>query len=213
MAGLLSYATLITDYLPEAPSDATSQAVRGRALERAERAAAGALGYPGASPTWASATYALRLEELTTEPTMLRVPMLACTLTDVRQDASLVFGASTIVPSSDYETETTTHGLILHLLPLGTTPSWYTGRRQVLVNCSGGYTNEAAIPVDLAGIVYRWTAEWWLKRRVRHLSSTSQGGSSQSYLGGVGDQSLGDMPDDVREALGAWMLWSAMGAA
>src|SRR5574343_326930 len=107
MAGLLSYATLITDYLPEAPSDATSQAVLGRALERAERAAAGALGYPGASPTWASATYA--------------------------------------------------HRLILHLLPLGTTPSLYTCRRQSRVNCSGGDTNEDAIPVDIAGIVYRWT--------------------------------------------------------
>lgn len=210
---LLTYSTLRTDYLSDvASSDSAAEAVLGRALNRAEDLVSRHLGYPGAAPSWASATRTLRLEARRADRTRLLLPVApVASITSVYQDLDLAFGASTLVTSTDYELETLRTGAYLHLLPSATIGAWYTQPRSIQVTLVAGYANEAAIPDDLAHAVYSWVADWWMKRRIRHLDNVSQGGVSQGVNQGIGITPLGAIPFDVREVLESYVLMSATG--
>lgn len=204
---LLSATTLRTDYLPDvASSDANANAVLARALQRAEDLVSRYLGYPGTSPTWASTSYTLRLAARRSDTSRLLLPVAPVTaITSVYQDTTMAFAASSLVDSGDYELESLRNGAYLRLLPDATVGSWSTAARVIKVTCTAGYANEAAVPDDLAHAVYGWVADWWMKRRVRHLETGSQGGASQSFAAG------GQLPDDVREIADAYLLLGTFG--
>lgn len=205
---LLSTTTLRTDYLPDVSSvDSDAISVLGRALQRAEDLVSRHLGYPGASPSWASATHTLRLQARRSDPTRLLLPVApVASITSVYQDLEMSFGASSLVSSSDYELETLRNGAYLHVLPTATgLGAWYTVDRTIKVTLVGGYANEAAIPDDLTHAVYGWVADWWMRRRVRSLASSSQGGSSQNMA------DLATIPADVQDILADYVLISHLG--
>lgn len=206
---LLSATTLRTDYLTGiAASDSTSVDVLGRALARAEAAVAKYLGYPGTSPTWESTSYVLRLAARNLDRQQLTLPVAPVTaIASVYQDLDLAFGASTAVSSSDYEQESRDNGAVLHLLPNGTTSAWYTKARSIKVTLTAGYANEAAIPKSLADAVYRWVADWWLRRVNRHLGSMAQGQVNQSL------RNLEAIPPDVEALLAPWRLLGVLGVS
>ncbi len=206
---LLSATTLRTDYLTGLNvSDSASVSMLERALARAEAAVAKYLGYPGPSPTWASTSYTLRLAARRFDSNRLTLPVAPVTaVTSVYQDNDLVFGASTQVSSSDYELETLGNGAILHLLPSGSTGAWYTRERSIKVSLTAGYANEAAIPAGLADAVYRWVADWFLRRVNRHLGSLAQGQVNQAI------RELEAIPPDVEGLLAQWRMMGTVGVS
>lgn len=207
---ILSASTLATDYLSGvSSSDAGTLAVLGRALARAEDRAAAYLGYPGAAPTLAQQTYTIRTQGRRSSPRRLplRVAPVA-SITSVHQDEDHAFAASTEVTSAQYELETLANGALLHLLPTSTVSSWYTADRSVRVVCVAGYANEAAMPTRLPDALYRWVADWWMRRQIRHLRS-------QAVSGGVVNQGIADledMPPDIAQALAELKLLGTVGA-
>jgi len=205
---LLSSTTLRTDYLPEVQAaDTASMTTLAAALARAEATIAEHLGYPGASPTWESTSYTLRLRAVVGDRLILPVAPVTA-IASVYQDESMVFGADTAVSPADYEREDLKGGAILHLLPEATSvATWSDKHRAVKVTCTAGYANEAAIPKGLAHAVYGWVADWWLRRRVRHLENTSQGGTSQTFA------ALAKLPADVAAQVAPWMLLGRLGAS
>lgn len=206
--GLLTYATLRTDYLPDiASGDTGASTVLGRALDRAEALVSQRLGYPGASPTWASTSYTLRLTGSRVDTQRLLLPVAPVTaITSVHQDLDLGFGAAFEVASTQYELEALRNGAYLNILPTATTIArWYVQNRAIKVVCTAGYANEAAIPKDLAHAVYEWVADWWLGRRARGLESSSQAGTSQQRA------PLAAIPQDVQDLLAPYVLLSAAG--
>ena len=208
--GLLTYATLLTDYLPDvAETDTDAEAVLGRALNRVESLIATELRYPGAAPAWASTSYTLRLCALRSQRDILVLPVAPVTaIASVYQDENMEFGAETAVLSADYEREDLRHGALLHLLPDATSiASWSTTPRAVKVSCTAGYANEAAIPKALADAAYRTVADWWTGRRTRTVSSESAGGASQTF------RDLVTLPADVRLMLAPWRLLGSLGAS
>jgi hypothetical protein len=204
---LLSTTTLRTDYLPGVASgDSDNIAILGRALARVEILIARYLGYPGASPTWESSSYTLRVAGTTQQPRILALGLAPITaIASIYQDLNLVFDSSTLVASSDYEQENLANGARLYLLPLGTTPSWYTQVRSIKVTCTAGYANEAAVPKPLADACYRWVADWWLRRTNRHLGSIAQGQVNQ------GLRELEAIPGDIEALLASWRLLGTVG--
>ena len=208
---LLAAATLVSDYLGNgiASSDATTLAVLGRALQRAEDLLARRIGFPGAAPTLASGSYTLRVEASRNNTRRLLVPIAPiASFTTIHQDLDVSFGSDTLIASTDYEAETLNNGTYLHLLPTGTTAAWYTEPRSIKVVCVAGYATEAAIHDDLADAIYRTVADWWVRRQNRHISSVSAHGTSQSY-----QELSGPIPKDVEQQLADWTFLGQMGVS
>lgn len=204
---MLSASTLASDYLAGvAASDSTTLAVLGRALVRVESLVAVHLGYPGTSPTLASTSYTLRLKGLRQQPKRLLLTVGPVTaIASVHQDADQAFGASSIVSSSEYETEDHPGGSYLILLPTASVGKWLPVDRSIKVTCTAGYANEAAMPPALSDAIYRIVADWWLRRANRHLGSISAGRQNQSIL------DLKDASPDAMAVLAQFRLLGDVG--
>lgn len=207
---LLSTDTLRTDYLPGVSSgDTETIAVLGRALSRAEAAVARYLGYPGHVPTLASQSYTLRLAAREYDAEVLTVPVVPVTaIASVHQDLLRVFGADSAVSASDYEQENLRNGTLLRLLPSGNFSRWYTRERTIKVVCTAGYANEAAAPPELADAIYRWVADWYLRREIRHLRSVAA--SAGAINQGIADMEA--IPPDIEQLISPYMLLGSVGA-
>lgn len=206
---LLSVSTLRSDYL-DGVADTSEKvtSILGRALQRAEDYAAVFLGYPGEVPTLASQSYTLRLQALRNTDRELWVPLAPITtLTSIHQDERLLFGASSLVPSADYELVSLRQGTKIRLLPEGSTASWSATEASIQLVATAGYANEAALPTPLADALYQHVANWWLRRANRHLQFTRQTNAGQTYT------SLPELEAHIKGLLAPYALLGNLGVS
>lgn len=220
---LLYVATLRTRHLPDvSDDDATATTVLTSLLAAAEQMAAVWLGYPAAASaaggalvhaTWDSRAYVLFLAG-SPDGQRLVVPVVPVTTitsvylstdADWPTDGSLPADAEEVV-TTDYRVERLANGCRFHVRPSGGLGAWPRLAQSVRVVLTGGYANEAALPLGVADEVYRWCAKVYQERRVLIEESVSQGGTSQTL------RALG-MPSHVKDTLAPYLLLGRLGAS
>lgn len=219
---LLSVSTLKTRHLPDVSDEDTgATTVLTALLAAAEQMAAVWLGYPAAASsaggalvhaTWDSRAYVLFLSG-SSDGQRLVVPVVPVTAitsvylshdADWLSDGSLPTDAEEVA-ATDYRVERLINGCRLHVRPSGDLGAWPRFAHSVRVILTGGYANEAALPLGVADEVYRWCAKVYQERRGLIEESVSQGGTSQTL------RALG-MPGHVKDSLAPYLLLGRLGA-
>lgn len=190
-------------YLPNI-TGSTEDTTLSTLISRAGAMLAAACGYPAASvggtPSMESTSYTLRLDG--PGGTRLRLPVGPVTaVSSVYDDPDLVFGASTLLASTDYELDSVVGAL--RLLPAGVHGTWSTGEGVIKVTLTAGYVT---VPEDLkhaAGLMVR---HLFRGRREAGVESVSAGPSS------VSPTTRGALPSEVRQAIQPFRLAYMWGA-
>lgn len=221
---LLSADTLLTRRIPDIDGDDTpSLDVLGELLAACEAKVCTWLRYPAAPselggvmvlPTLSSRDYVLypRLPRAGRPLVLAVAPVTA--ITSIKRSLSADWLSDGTDPAdvetyavTDYREVGAVNAHYLHLRLSGAMgASWPRQADTIQAVITAGYADEESAPPDLVDAVYKWAADEWVRRRVRLLSSSSQGGASQSYRDLV-------IPADVTADLAPYRMIGAVGAA
>lgn len=217
---LLDVDALRDRHLPDLDdADTDGLAVVTALLEGVEAAAARWLGYPTAPAelggaalpgTLAERDYVLYPRARGANLTLSVAPVTAITSVLLSETADWPGDGSdpsdaVAVASTDYWRDDAANGAWLRARTSAAVALWPSGARKVRVVLTAGYAAADAVPADLADALYRATADLYRQRRTRTLSSSSQGGASQSF------RSPDALPEDIRLVLAPYRLLAQYG--